>query len=442
MPSPNDFTDKNEFMQVCIREVMAEGKDQGQAAAQCLSLWGTKQAARPPKIKSKLEILNDIKKMIEKNNFSMDDDTLFALYEKMGEKTVDMVNQMSRVENEKRSAITLDFNIDKNQLEKVHTIQVFPKKRIYVDKYNEWINLDSKLFSQMIINFSNPKLFRPFGDCKHERQEKYFNIMKLHQDNRGLFADIQFTARGLEAVKNEDFSYISPDWGDRMDTDKKLHKNVLTAITLTNVPAMEGDIPPIQAQIQLTKFKGGLLMKNYSLEKKLELVPVKLQAQEGIDPAVLGEILALIEEAAMKIQELTGANQEQAEEIQKFEKANKEITAELSTIKTTALEKEADEVLTQAVKDGQLPTSETYLDIMKKRYVLDKKSVVEELEALPKSGEPRQLTSSGSGKGFKLSQDDRDIMENAGLDPDDPKDIKVYKEANPDLEKLNKGGAE
>jgi hypothetical protein len=348
--------------------------------------------SKPPKIKSKLEILNDIKKLIDKHNFTLDDDLLLALYEQMGDKAPEVITQMSKVENEKRNAITLDFNIDKTQLDKVHTIQVFPKKKIFVEKYNEWINLDDNLFNEMIDNFQNPKLFKAFGDCKHEREEKYFNIIKLHKNPKGLFADIKLTPRGFEAIKNEDFSYISPDWGDRMDTDKALHKNVLTAITLTNVPAMEGDIPTVQDQIKLTKFTtGGTVMKNYSLQKRLEVIPVKLQAQEGtIDPAMLGEVLALIEEAAMKIQELTGTNEEQAEEMQKLEKANKEVVAELSEIKQSTLEKEADEVLTQAVKDGQYPSSEEFLQIKRKQYVMDKESVKAELDALPKIGESRR----------------------------------------------------
>lgn len=405
---------------------------------------------KPPKLKSKLEILNDIKKMIEKNNFSISDDVILSLYEQMGEKAIETFNQMCKVENEKKNVFTLDFNVSEVQLNKVHTIKIFPVKRIYVEKYDQWIDLNDKLFDKLISNSKSPALFQPFGDAEHERGKNHFDILRLHKNfNRepGLFADVRFTPRGYEAVKNRDYKYISPDWGDRTDTDKNLHVDTLTAIALTNTPAMEGDVKTIQEQIQLSKsIQGGLkmpkLIKTWTLEKKLDFMQGQLQGDAPtIDPAVIGEALSLIQEVAMKLEESLGANEALKEENQELAKVNKEVIGELAETKSAVLTKECNEFLDKAVEKGQIPSSETLRERYIKRYLLNKEDVIAEIGEFKESNN-FQLTSSRKGDSIQLSKDDIEIMKNSKLDPNKKEDVQRYLDINPDLQELNKGGAE
>lgn len=47
MPTPRRNERESDFMSRCIPEVMGEGKPQGQAIAQCQSMWDNRKKKKP-----------------------------------------------------------------------------------------------------------------------------------------------------------------------------------------------------------------------------------------------------------------------------------------------------------------------------------------------------------------------------------------------------------
>jgi hypothetical protein len=42
MPDPNNYDNESDWMSACVPTVVAEGRTQDQAVAQCLSMWSNK----------------------------------------------------------------------------------------------------------------------------------------------------------------------------------------------------------------------------------------------------------------------------------------------------------------------------------------------------------------------------------------------------------------
>jgi hypothetical protein len=430
LPVPAPGQDKNEFMGQCVSMVMNEDplKSVEQACGICFAQFDMSlsqegdvmtdiktenttevvpEMRKDKKPKGKLEILSEFKKMIEKNGLSIDDDALLELYQKFTTKPED-VRQFS-LSNELKPTSDLQ------------TIQIFPKKKVFVDKYNEWILFNDKFFDEVIQNFENPKLFKPFIDKDHSLQEKFADIVRLFKNETGLFAEIQLNDLGIDAIKNNKYSYISPEWGSRINTDKELCKNVLWAVTLTNIPALEGELPRLQDQIKLTKgVKMDYREKLASLEGRLQLSNRKLQGEEAADVpgAVIAELVAMTRELLGKMEEAIGAK-EQAEEIAMT--ANEE----LNTIKNEQLSKEKEEFFTKALKSGQIEPKEKEMlynqydaspDFVRK-FVLSRDKKEERQLSAPKTNDDN----------FTLSKEDKEIAEGAGYDVSTSEGLKKFR---------------
>jgi hypothetical protein len=411
MPELKPGESEQEWMGRCVPVKVSEGMEQEQAVAACMAIY--KQPAddkAEKKRKNKMEVLIDFKKNLERNGWSIGDDKLERLFMELQEQIADAEEPKMSLEK-----VKLDQSKDK------HEIRIFPKKKIFVEKYNYKFDFSEKFFDEIMANFEDPKLFKPFGDEQHKLGVKFFDIVRLLKKNDGLYAEIELNQLGFQAIKDRQYSYISPQWGKRTDTDGVKRNNVLMAITLTNIPALEGELPTLQEQITLTKGK------KMDFDKKLIELSTRLDGfklQGEIDPAavmtVLQDAIVMIDELKAKLVEVTGAK-DQAEDMAE------EAQAELMKIKKEAEQKETDFYFETAIKEGRILPAEE--DKLRRLYTLDKSAVVE-LVGLRESKEDNEVKLSSNAKNdFKLEKDDYEIMRERGFDPNNKEDVKKYLEA-------------
>lgn len=402
---PNESRD--EFLNRCVPALIQEGNSQDQAVAICGRMYDESQK------KSKIELLNDMRKLIDKNGYTISDEKLLGLF-----------NIMKNKELTKKVLFKLKSNFDKTltkeeALQRIFEIQIFPERKCFFEKYKETIDFNKNLFLDIINNFKNEKLFKPFGDEQHELGKKFFDIKELyHKEGQGLFAGINLTAKGYELIKNRDYSYISPEWGDRIDLDRKKHKNVLWAVTLTNIPAFEGELPTLQEQIKLSK--GGSMDIN-EIKIKLEKLESQINLQdegapeegtpsgEPIDPAKVQELMAMVQELLAKFQELMGAKEEVEEMAAKYMEKTTELEKKLNN-------EEKEKFFEEIVRLGKLEPFE--IEDWEKLYDSNKDFVTKMLQKRPEN-QSKKLTAS-SNENWGLSKEDLDVAEHEGIDLNDP----------------------
>lgn len=438
MPSPVDFEDKENFLKVCIPAVIHEGRTQDQAVAQCNNMWAKKEGAtlpypdeaqpKPvgiPDKKSRIDVLGSIKKLIEKSGYAISDEKILEMF--------------GVIEDKKGYLSKLNKKLDSSN--DTQEIKVFPKKTVFIEKYKETITFDDKLFNQMILAFNNSKLFKPYMDEDHMLGEKFADILDLLIKDDGLYAKIQLNDKGKDVIKNNIYSYVSPEWGDRTDTDGNIHKNVLWAITLTNIPALEGENPKLQDQIKLTKGGKGMDALNKRLTKlEGKLENYKSQDEAPIMSPELMEAIGMLKEAIAKIDELTQQNQEVVEENETAmaekevaEKTAMEYKEKYDTIETEKKEVEKDAFFEKVVSDGQLEAGE--VEDWKLQYEKSQDFVTKILTSRPVKSNTQRTTTTleatgdevmYNGKKYKLSIADYKIMEQHNFDKTNGKDVDRY----------------
>lgn len=412
MPLPEiGQKDEKTWMNECVSVMVAEGKDQEQAVAICSNAFKTKQTEvtplpgqpEKPKIKSKIEILAEIKKLAEKNNLSIEDEKLMSLFSDM---------------MEKKDASSLSIKFAVNPLPNGVEVQIFPRGKLFIEKYDKWIIFDTVLFSDMIRAFQSDKLFKPFFDNEHKLGEKFGDILELYEKPEGLFARVDFNDMGKQAIMDRKYSYISPEFGTRKDLDGIPHANALWAVTLTNIPAFEGKIKPLQEQVKFSKLPdiGGRNMTVKETLAKFEgrITALKFANEPTGQPSgdmngMLTELVDTLKTWAAKIEELT-MGKEQAEA--KVE----EVEASLSKIQKEKDEKEKDEFFETAVKQGQLEIGE--LEFCKNLYDVSKDNVKSMILARPVK-DSGQISLTKQPTNTNLSADDYEIMKKQGFHRDD-----------------------
>jgi hypothetical protein len=360
---------------------------------------------QPPQRKSKIEILNNIKKLIEKNGYSISDEKILELF--------GLIN----------STQATKFYTRQVKLKNTPTqeIKIFPKKTVYIEKYDEHITFDDNFFQDMITNFKNDKLFKPYMDEDHRLGEKYADINDLLIKEDGLYAKIELNEKGKNVIKNNIYSYISPEWGDRTDTEGTNYKNVLWAVTLTNIPALEGELPKLQEQIKLTKKQEEKMKLSDKTLKILSNHSLNTKLQGEIDPNVavqlIEEISAMLNEIQAKLAEVMGQKEVAEEEAMKFKNKLDELSGEF-------LAKEKEDFFNEVTELGQVEPAE--LDAWKEQYDKSKNFVVKMLTSRPKKDNV-QLSINTTIKADKISTEDKHVMKQFGYYNDGKYDYERYK---------------
>jgi hypothetical protein len=299
------------------------------------------------------------------------------------------------------------------------TVKVFPRKSVFVEKYNEYITFDDNFFDKMIESFNNPKLFKPYIDKEHELGIKYADITALFKKPDGLYATVELNELGLKAIKNNEYSYISPEWGARIDTEEIEHPVVLWAITLTNIPALEGELPRLQEQIKLERErKMSMSEKTLRLTARLEAFKLQGEADPAMMIKVIEETIAAIGEIQMKLTEAIGQRDQAIEESNAVSQQYESLHAEINS-------KNKEAFFEEVVKSGQVEMAE--LEAWKNQYETSKDFVTKILTSRPKKQNAQLSATMANLDQTGLTEEDYFIMAQEGYDKTDPKDVNRYK---------------
>ena len=381
----------------------------------------TDQPALPPKNKSKVEILAEIKKLLEKNGLTISDEILIGL-----------------VESFKVQGMTLSRRINLLELQQIQPINdiqkilVFPRGKHWIEQYKEWLNYDDKFFENVAKNFSDPALNKPYIDVDHDYAESRGEVLNYEINDEGMFWLIRLNEVGRELVKKGLYKYISPSFGDVTDTTKKEHEDWMVTISLTNNPAFLGVIPALQEQMQLSRKSENGGKRNMRNELAFKKLGQFVELQGEYDPAVvetaLPEIVALIEKLNEQIIALKGDVAAGEAVVEENAQAMATLSKEYKTIKDAQLSTEWDGVIKSAIKGGY-PVSEDVIELKRKDFFENPEKVKKELSYF-KSVEGEQQSSNTHSNNTELSADDKFIMDSTGWDRGDPKAVKEWIKLN------------
>lgn len=238
--------------------------------------------------------------------------------------------------------------------DEVKKLLVFPRGKFYFDKYKEWFNFDDDFFTEIKKSFNNSVLPKPFVDINHRQDESYGNIIDLEITQEGLYFYIIFNEKGKELLKNNEYQYISPSFGEIVDINGEKHRWYCDSISLTNIPAFLNTIPKIQEQITLNK---GVIMKKI---KDLLITKFKLTAET--DAAVEDLVIKLLEEGQAKeeiLKSLQTKVEQLTKELEEAKAKEQEAVETLEKERKFVKEKEIEDFLLENVKNKKLQANQT-----------------------------------------------------------------------------------
>lgn len=443
MPDPKDFDNEADWMSACIPVALQEGLDQEAAKGKCYGMWQNKQMAldpaqqptqpnqpdqtgmqpKPEKPKGKIDFMNEIKKLLEKYGVHESDEKIIEIVNSLDVQGIPMMKRFQLMEMQ-----ALEPTQERQE------ILVFPRGRHYVQSrnYTGWIEFNDKFYKQIAANFNDPALFKPYIDKDHEKKESYGDIPDYRIAEEGMYFGVKLNNIGVDKVKNREYRYVSPTFGDTKDTKAKEHIGWLATISLVNTPALMGLIPTLQEQLELslnlTKKENKVVnMELQFLGKQLGKY-IELQGEvspEAIMQA-LPDILKMLEELTAKVQELTGANKDQQAEIAKQQEAMTAMSKDFKTLNDEKLTKEWDELSKKAIEGG-MPCSEKYVELKKEEFFKSPDKVKTELAFFNNpDNSGTQLSLNGSTGLMELSKEDKELMDSTGWDSDDPKQRKTW----------------
>lgn len=291
-------------------------------------------------------------------------------------------------------------------------ILIFPVGKHYIEKYNQWLLFDDIFFQKVLKSF-NSGLPKPFVDIDHEQKTAYGEIIELKIDDEGMKGVVNWNEKGIDLLKNKEYRYTSPSFGEITDTNGEKHEIYLDSVSLTNVPALLSSIPKIQDQLKLNR---GRVMKN----KKIILSQIT-------DESLKNVVNELIEQGEVLEDIVASMEKEKAELLAKIEELkneNETKEAEVQKMKNEQLSQEADNFLKEQIEMKKLNVK--HAEYWKKQYTLSKKDVIDYFNAIETE---KDVSSKMSGK-YKLSQDDITVMKSIGLNCNDEKDIEFYVKSN------------
>jgi len=306
------------------------------------------------------------------------------------------------------------------QTQEEQDILVFPRGKFYIEHLNDWIEFNNEFFKNIMENFTDTALSKPFIDKQHEKGESYGDILSLEIKEDGLHAKIKLNENGIEAIKGREFRYISPWFGNFTDINGKEHKNVLFSISLTNIPALGGAYCELQEQIQLEAKRMEKFKEQFAKLGKVafENKWIELEAFETDEDII--NLLETVYSKLSELQELSTKIEQVLQEKTEMEKQLNKTKEELANLEQANLEKEARETIKLAIEQGKYPAS--LFELKVEQYKRNKEDIVKELSLIP----AKQKATATSSVSTQLSEDDIRIMEMAKLDPQNPKDIELY----------------
>lgn len=411
------------------RGKMADIKQQGAQNTTTAQTQSTQPAQAPPK--TKVDMIAEIKKLLVKNNMTIDDNSLLALIEKIQIQGMSMKARIDLLELQVLQPV-----------EDEQEIIALPRGKHYVvtRTFQGWVDFNDQLFKNIISNFENKELSAPYIDKEHDRAESFGDILGFRIGDKGLFSKIKLNKFGTELIKERAYKYISPTITNHIDTKGNKITDWLATISLVNSPALLGAMPALQDQLslQLSVFQNkekNKKMDNLILQSNFNKINEMLVKFSGkslslageISPeavaAVLSDIMKMLEDLMAKIQELTGqkdaADKTAADATAAANEVNKQMAVMLNEKKTI----ECEVVIKDAIEYGVYHPNEKFIELKKKEFMADPQKIKDEITVL-KSFVPAgkgQFTSTFIDS-KEFSQEDLQIAKSAGFDLNKPED--------------------
>lgn len=343
---PNIDESKDDFIARCMSETANEYPDEKQRAAVCYSYWDKSE------MQDKVQFESDLKEI--------------------------------------------------NPTAEWQKIKIFPKGKIFIQKYNDYYNFDDKFFNEIIANFNNINVPKPRMDKSHKYEENYAEFRNPSNEPDGLYMEIRLNTAGVNLVKNGIYNAISPAFGGYTDVKGNKYKNVLYSVSLTNFPALGTSIPDLKEQITLEDKKQEV--------KKMDEVLKELNLVAGAKEL----------EAVEKIKQLKT-------ELDDSKSKVVELSEKLLAIETEALKKEAELSIDAAIEQAKIHPATK--DFWVNEFVSDKSKVLEYLSKVPeKKSEMKTANGTITQTGFELSAEDKRLMKLAELDEKKSSDVEIYLE--------------
>jgi hypothetical protein len=290
-------------------------------------------------------------------------------------------------------------------------IMGFPKGKFYFEKYGKDFDFSEAFFDKIGEAFDDESLSKPYIDNDHEFGKSFGDILDYEIRDDGMYFKIQLNADGIQAIKERQYMYISPAFGATTNTQAKKFNWKLMAISLTNIPAFEGAIPQLQAQIELTKEKtGGVLM--------LELAKL-LEVEKPEESTMILAAQKLKEEITELSKKLADVEMEKAA-----------LSKTISEIQEAELKQQALTYVTEMVKLGKIHPAQ--VDFVLKRYITNPDEVTAEMNCIPEKKD-KQLSGNPIEAISLVDEKTATMMQKYGFDPKAEEDVKIwlknYKEA-------------
>lgn len=389
----------------------------------------------------------------------------------------------------KNTVYLLNKAIENNALkaeEGAQKILIFPRGQFFVEKYGASLAFDDDFFKRVIDNFKNEKLSKPFIDKNHEFRESFGDITALEITEAGVMASIKLNKKGAELVKDREYRYVSPSYSPVSDSQGVKYQDVLVTVSLTNVPALNGSLPMLQEQIQLSRGGEAVLLEapndrfqwqilkdvlqkwresiieDKGIEAADKIIPqwqvnnLEIPAEApgeivqmfekfkrnkgGNDMTQLARHLGLVESAnettilegvkgiELERDRLKGENAALLDRVTKAEATATELGKKVLTHEQEKLKAEAESVVMLAIQNGQYAPALKELKI--NQYLNGGKAIIEEEVRLLEKRPGGQKSASGGGANSNLDATDRAIMLERGMNPDDAADVKKYTDWN------------
>lgn len=134
---------------------------------------------------------------------------------------------------------------DATDVEGLKRIQVLKVGTFTDPRYGKF-EITSKMLAEMVVNFEKgirgviPAL--DFGHDSEGRAAGWIKKLFLSEDGTKLFADVELSGSGKQAIESKDYGYISAEFQTKYQDNEtnKSHGNVLLGAALTNRPVIKG----------------------------------------------------------------------------------------------------------------------------------------------------------------------------------------------------------
>lgn len=307
-------------------------------------------------------------------------------------------------------------------------ILAFPRGKYFVEGINETLTFDDKFFNDIISNFKNQTLSKPFVDKRHEFGESFGDINGFEITPAGLMAIVKLNKKGIELIKDNVFKYISPAFSKMKDSVGNVLNNVLNTLSLTNVPALNGAMPTIQSQVALSvneikdikilkeNNNGGNMENLVLLTKFLGLVP---ESNENVILEKVTNITFERDNLKTKIIELEKGKDLSDKEVIR-------LSSELNKIELAKKQENAEKTIMLGITEGKIQPAQK--EVMIQLYLEKPELVKTLLDKVPaKQTSQKSVNDNSNNSNMEITDEDRFVMLERGMDINKPEDVKFYK---------------